>query len=122
MRRVNKLFTLLATVCPQLRGVSTARCAAGYEGDKVAPHNDRMRVRFTASRCWAASGCEMRHGATWEARVKVHRPAPLGLNAEGSQCLKGFLDGKLRMLAHGALDRSALICRQCREYFAARIA
>ena len=59
---------------------------------------------------------------TWEARVKVRRPAPLGLSAEGPQCLKDFLHGKRRKLAHGALDQSALVCRQCREYFAVRIA
>jgi hypothetical protein len=109
VRRVNKLFTVLAAVLPPI--ARRFDCRGALPGMKV-----------TRSRCLAASGCEMRHGATWEARVKVHRPAPLGLNAEGSQCLKGFLDGKLRMLAHGALDQSALVCRECREYFAVRIA
>ena len=48
--------------------------------------------------------------------MTVRRPAPLGLNAEGSHYLKGFLDGKLRVLAHRTLDQIALVRRQRREF------
>ena len=47
--------------------------------------------------------------------MTVRRLAPLGLNAEGSHYLKGFLDGKLRVLAHCTLDQIALVRRQRRD-------